>query len=258
MAKSIRGTRSRGPVRVRTTVLGALTIASTLAAWAPAQGQQRPPARRRQAPIEIRGQVPTPQVVTVRPREVPSYSRQVLVPRFYDQDFWPDIEEGYVVVSDRLLTGLAADSAALAMGNVGTPDLFRQPDVGVPVGLASKYGHARRQYRWCATRFWCPTHRVKIAMPADSATLLTTQLKSSPGSVTANGANGATGANASRVAQVPQEKSCGGQWWCPPSGTLTTPEPTTPTAADPNARVAPAPGTPPRQPAGTPPASRSP
>ena len=253
MAKSIRGTRSRGPVSVRWNALGALTVALGLAAWAPAEGQQRPPTRRRQAPIEIRGQVPTPQVVTVRPREVPSYSRQVLVPRFYDQDFWPDIEEGYVVVSDRLLTGLATDSATLAMGNVGTPDLFRQPVVGVPVGLAGKYAHARKQSRWCATRFWCPTHRVKIAMPADSATLLTTQLKSSPGTA-ANGANGANG----RVAQVSQEKSCGGQWWCPPSGSLTTPEPTTPTAADPNARGAPAPATPPRQPTGTPPASRSP
>src|SRR6476659_9120537 len=64
-----------------------------------AHGQQKTP--RRQAPIEIRGQVPTPQVVTVRPREVPAYSRQVLVPRFYDHDFWPEIQEGYAIMSNR-------------------------------------------------------------------------------------------------------------------------------------------------------------
>ena len=36
----------------------------------PASVQAQQPTRRRQAPIEIRGQVPTPQVVTVRPREI--------------------------------------------------------------------------------------------------------------------------------------------------------------------------------------------
>jgi hypothetical protein len=49
------------------------------------------PPPRRQETIEIRGQVPTPQVVTVRPREAPAYSRRVLVPAFLDRDFWPSI-----------------------------------------------------------------------------------------------------------------------------------------------------------------------
>jgi hypothetical protein len=44
--------------------------------------QKGPPPRKGQA-IEIRGQVPTPQVVTVRPREVPTYDRQLLSPAFY-------------------------------------------------------------------------------------------------------------------------------------------------------------------------------
>lgn len=55
---------------------------------------QRPAQRtqpRRQETIEIRGRVPTPQVVTVRPREAPAYSRRVLVPAFFDRDFWPSI-----------------------------------------------------------------------------------------------------------------------------------------------------------------------
>ena len=75
---------------------------------ATAMNAQRPTRRRAQT-IEIRGTVPTPQVVTVRPREVPEYSRQVLVPRFYDHDFWPDIQEGYAIMSNRLLTGLVEE-----------------------------------------------------------------------------------------------------------------------------------------------------
>ena len=71
----------------------------------PAIAGAQQPTRRRQAPIEIKGQVPTPQVVTVRPREVPTYSRQVLVPRFFDHDFWPDIQTGYLMVPQRQITG---------------------------------------------------------------------------------------------------------------------------------------------------------
>src|SRR5687768_15943852 len=69
---------------------------------------------RRQAPIEIRGQVPTPQVVTVRPREVPAYSRQVLVPNFYDHDFWPSILPGYQIVQPRTVTGRMPGDTATA------------------------------------------------------------------------------------------------------------------------------------------------
>lgn len=81
---------------------------------------QRP--ARRQAAIEIRGVVPTPQVVTVRPREVPAYSRQVLVPNFYDHDFWQSLLPAYQLVPQRMITGsgfprdttrVGADSAGL-------------------------------------------------------------------------------------------------------------------------------------------------
>ena len=75
-----------------------IVIAGALAFYATsAQAQQPQPSRppqqpaRRQETIEIRGQVPTPQVVTVRPREMPAYSRRVLVPAFLDHDFWPSI-----------------------------------------------------------------------------------------------------------------------------------------------------------------------
>jgi len=77
----------------------------------PAAAEAQQPTRRRQAPIEIRGQVPTPQVVTVRPRAMPTYSRQVLVPRFFDHDFWPEIQLGYQLVPERQINGrLIGDS----------------------------------------------------------------------------------------------------------------------------------------------------
>jgi hypothetical protein len=66
-------------VRVGCRVLigGALLVASQ------ADAQQKGPPPKKGQAIEIRGQVPTPQVVTVRPREVPAYDRQLLSPAFY-------------------------------------------------------------------------------------------------------------------------------------------------------------------------------
>src|SRR5688500_20345956 len=113
-------------VRGRTFAL-ALTAAIALPLVAEAQDTTRAtqPVRRRQPTIEIRGQVPTPQVVTVRPREVPTYSRQVLVPEFYDHDFWQSILPAYQLIPGRLLDGarptdtspgLAAQAARAATG----------------------------------------------------------------------------------------------------------------------------------------------
>jgi hypothetical protein len=97
-------------------MMAALTVAAAMTVSVAAHAQQptQAPVKRRQAPIEIRGQVPTPQVVTVRPREVPAYSRQVLVPNFYDHDFWPSILPGYRLVRKRQITGaLPIDSVTL-------------------------------------------------------------------------------------------------------------------------------------------------
>ena len=88
---------------VQPVVCAGLVVALALGAATAAAAQQ--PTRRRQAPIEIRGQVPTPQVVTVRPREVPNYSRQVLVPNFYNHDFWQSILPAYQVVPRRAIQG---------------------------------------------------------------------------------------------------------------------------------------------------------
>jgi hypothetical protein len=85
-----------------------------------AVGAQQTP--RRQAPIEIRGTVPTPQVVTVRPREVPTYDRRVLVPTFYDHDFWQSILPGYLVVRQRMITGgVPGDSLIVRRDTTAAP-----------------------------------------------------------------------------------------------------------------------------------------
>ena len=98
-------------MHTRTLIIAALALAALPAL---AHGQRRT----RQQPIEIRGQVPTPQVVTVRPREVPAYSRQVLVPNFYDHDFWPSILPAYQLVPQRMLTGeVPGDTTRRAAGD---------------------------------------------------------------------------------------------------------------------------------------------
>jgi hypothetical protein len=115
-------------VRVLRDVLSAAAIAACAVAIAasPLAAQQTPPrpapraqTPRRQETIEIRGQVPTPQVVTVRPREAPTYSRRVLVPAFFDHDFWPSILPPLEIVAPTRAprdstTRSAADSASRA------------------------------------------------------------------------------------------------------------------------------------------------
>lgn len=69
--------------------------------------QKGPPPKRGQA-IEIRGQVPTPQVVTVRPREVPAYDRQILSPAFYDGTGTTASAGGVQVVPESQVRGTTA------------------------------------------------------------------------------------------------------------------------------------------------------
>jgi hypothetical protein len=109
----------------------AIAVAITLfAVPVVVEGQQQPPAQqpakrpaRRQAAIEIRGVVPTPQVVTVRPREVPQYSRVVLVPNYYDHDFWQSLLPAYQFVPQRMITGsgVPRDTTRVPAAGTSTP-----------------------------------------------------------------------------------------------------------------------------------------
>lgn len=97
------------------------------AAFVPLEAEaQRAPARRQQS-IEIIGQVPTPQVVTVRPREVPAYDRRVLVPTFYDHDFWQSILPGYLLVRERMIIGTVAGDSAAARRDSTPPAITNAP-----------------------------------------------------------------------------------------------------------------------------------
>jgi hypothetical protein len=248
----------RGPRSGRAATCGAFAVllAAALVLGSTEASAQRTP--RRQAPIEIRGTVPTPQVVTVRPREVPAYSRQVLVPRFYDHDFWPEIQEGYAIMSGRLMT--PADSLVLAADSVGTPDLFRLPAVAPLTPLRAQFATLRKQYGWCAPHWWCPSHRVRVRVPADSSALFPPRLPPQPMAV-APGSNNPT--NAPTALPQVQQRWCATHWWCPPGGIVTTPPSTTPAATPPAAsdttrRVPPTPPDSTRRPppAGTSSASR--
>ena len=131
MIRSIlpRVVRAHGSRAIAMLIGGALALAvpSSIRAQQPTQPPPKTTTPRRQATIEIRGQVPTPQVVTVRPREAPQYSRRVLVPAFLDHDFWPSILPPLEIVSkpagpraDSTVRS-AADSAARARSSQRAP-----------------------------------------------------------------------------------------------------------------------------------------
>ena len=252
MATETSGMRRSSGRAMRWGAFAALSAVGLALDSTTASAQRRPP--RRQATIEIRGTVPTPQVVTVRPREVPAYSRQVLVPRFYDHDFWPEIQEGYAIMSNRMVT--PADSLVLAADSVGTPDLFRLPTVSPLTPLSARFGYLHKQYEWCAPHWWCPSHRVRVRIPADSSALFPPRLPPQPMAVAPGNAN-PTGAN-----QLPvvQQRWCATHWWCPPGGIVNTPPSTTPTSpttpADTTRRPPPTPPDSTRRPPGTSSASR--
>jgi len=72
-----------------------------------AEAQQKGPPPKKGQAIEIRGQVPTPQVVTVRPREVPTYDRRLLSPAFYSGTGSPASSGGVQLVPESEIRGTA-------------------------------------------------------------------------------------------------------------------------------------------------------
>jgi hypothetical protein len=46
--------------------------------------QPQPPSPQKRRALEIRGQAPAPEVVTVRPREIPQFQRAIIAPILYD------------------------------------------------------------------------------------------------------------------------------------------------------------------------------
>ena len=129
---------TRGLVRCVTIAVVLATFASLSSGVANAQQQTRQPrtqAPRRPSTIEIRGQVPTPQVVTVRPRETPAYSRRVLVPGFFDHDFWPSILPPIDIVSAKSATRSDTTSRSTADSTARPPSAPRPPSGTPPAPL---------------------------------------------------------------------------------------------------------------------------
>ncbi|HUF30558.1 MAG TPA: hypothetical protein VMM77_07810 [Gemmatimonadaceae bacterium] len=115
------------------TVVAMMVLSAAAAAARPAHAQRQT--------IEIRGQVPTPQIVTVRPREVAEFPAQVLVPAFYDHQFWPMILPAYQIVQRREVFGSAATDSMLAVDPIPVavapqmvPDLPARDTAVAPAG----------------------------------------------------------------------------------------------------------------------------
>ncbi|HET7551807.1 MAG TPA: hypothetical protein VFK04_10985 [Gemmatimonadaceae bacterium] len=71
--------------------------------------------------IVIRAQVPTPQVITVRPRTVPEYSREVLGSEQRQRSFWGSLLPAYQLVTQRQIDGRDPLDSAVAALVAGAP-----------------------------------------------------------------------------------------------------------------------------------------
>ena len=128
------------------TILASLGVAVALTLCASIGEAQQPTRRGAGRTIEIRGQVPTPQVVTVRPREVPQFDRNVLVPDFYNPDFLGLATVGYQLVPRSTITGSQADTVRLAERQMTPTPLPAQPVVaGTPAAPADTTAEAARR-----------------------------------------------------------------------------------------------------------------
>lgn len=147
--------------------LGIVTAVALATSLSEAQQPTRRPTSRT---IEIRGQVPTPQVVTVRPREAPQFDRNVLVPDFYNRDFLGLATVGYQLVPRSTITGSPTDTVLAerkvtppAVGVISTPTpLPDQPVAAAPAAPADTSGEAARRAEIEAIRKELAVRRARL------------------------------------------------------------------------------------------------
>ena len=149
--------------RVVAVALAALALrVASAEAQVKQQGGERAPA------VVIRGQVPIPQIVTVRPREVPRYhTENMLMP---DRDFSDQIGNSYSLMASRVVFGASysrtSTDFAIQVESIGAPPLPALPPISFdppPV----RYTTVKRQRSWCAPNWWCPSHKVKEPIVAE-------------------------------------------------------------------------------------------
>lgn len=109
--------------------------AAFVAAWlgmaSSSASAQRGAERAETQTIIIRAQVPTPQVITVRPREVPDYSKDVLGSERRDRSFWSSLLPAYQLVPQRQITGRSAlDSSEVVLAGDAWPGARNEAGVG--------------------------------------------------------------------------------------------------------------------------------
>lgn len=99
--------------------------------------------------IVIRAQVPTPQVITVRPRTVPEYSREVLGSEQRQRSFWGSLLPAYQLVTQRQIDGRdpldSAVAALVAGAPPGTPGAAAAAAGGSDAGARAAEIEAVRQ-----------------------------------------------------------------------------------------------------------------
>lgn len=148
-----------------------LCVGGALALAATGSAAQRTPRQPSSRTIEIRGQVPTPQVVTVRPREAPQFDRNVLVPDFYNPDFLALATVGYQLVPRSTITGSQTDTVILAERKMTPPavgvivpptPLPQQPVAAAPAAPADTSGDAARRAEIEAIRKELAVRRARL------------------------------------------------------------------------------------------------
>ena len=106
-------------------LLRCTALAGMAVAWAglqPSVAHAQRGTERTGQTIVIRAQVPTPQVVTVRPRKVPEYSREVLGSEQRQRSFWGSLLPAYQLVMRRQVDGSdPLDSAVAALAGEMPP-----------------------------------------------------------------------------------------------------------------------------------------
>lgn len=153
------------------TITRSFGVVAALALAAAVTEAQQPPRRPSSRTIEIRGQVPTPQVVTVRPREAPQFDRNVLVPDFYNPDFLGLATVGYQLVPRSTITGSQADTVLIAERKATPPavgvmtpaePLPPPPVAGAPAAPADTSGDAARRAEIEAIRKELAARRARL------------------------------------------------------------------------------------------------
>jgi hypothetical protein len=94
-----------------------------------------------------------PQVVTIRPREVPQY--MLILPA--QKEFTREIAKAYSIVRGRQVFGIKVDSMAARGDTIGAPSFLTVAVPALkPLDLPPLDAAAAKSSGWCTPSWWCP------------------------------------------------------------------------------------------------------